>query len=137
MPPSGPSRHAGHLRQFGIWSHTDGEHHDVSGELRAVGELDDERGTILADGLGRAAESNVDAVGSDVEIEDPGHLRIQPRHQTVCPLDDRRFQPSGAKGLCHLQADVTASDDDGPSRIGIELLDDAIHVGDVAKHIDS
>ena len=119
--PERPGRHSGHLRQLGVGSHTDGEHDDVSGELRAVGELDDELGAVLTDRRGRTVETDVDAVGRDVEVEDPGHLRVQPRHQTVGPLDDRGFQASGAEGLGHLQADVTASDDDGPSRTGIEF----------------
>ncbi len=135
--PEWPDRHPGHLRQLGVGSHADGEHDDVGDQLRAVRELDQELRAPLADRLGRTAESDVDAVGRDVEVEDPGHLRVQPRHQTVCPLDDRGVQASGAEGLCHLQADVAASDDDGPGRIGIEFLDDAIHVGNVAQDIDS
>ena len=135
--PQRPGRHPGHLRQLGAGSHTDGEHDDVSGELRAVGELDNELRAPLPDRLGRTAQTDVDAVGRDVKVENPRHLRVQPRHQTVCPLDDRGVEASGTEGLCHFQADVAASDDDGPSRAGIELTDDAIHVGDVAQDVDS
>ena len=84
-------RHAGLAGQLDARLHADGKHDDVDDHARSVGEPDDERaGVVLVDRRGGGAESDVDTVGRDVEVEDAGHLGIEPRHQTVGALHHRR-----------------------------------------------
>jgi hypothetical protein len=74
-------------------------------------------------------------VGADVVVQDPGHLRVQPRHQPPGPLHHGGRQPAGPEGLGQLQPDVTAAHDDRALGVLVELGDDPVHVGDVAQHI--
>ncbi len=76
-------------------------------------------------------------MGADVVVQDPGHLRVQPRHQPLGPLDDGGLQPACPEGLGELQPDVAAADDDGARGVLVELGDDPVHVGGVAQHVDS
>ena len=69
--------------------------------------------------------------------QDPGHLGVEPRHEPLGPLDDGGPQPARPEGLGELQADVAAADDDGARGALLELGDDAVHVGDVAQHVDA
>ena len=76
-------------------------------------------------------------MGRDVEVEDPGHLGIEPWHEPIRSLDDGRFQPAGAKGLGHLQADVAAPDHDGREAAGVDIADYSIHIRDIAQDVDA
>ena len=81
------------------------------------------------------AEPQVHIVGGDVVVQDPGHLRVQPRHQPPGPLDDGRGQPAVPERLGELQPDVAAADDDRTGGTLVQLGDDPVHVGDVAQHV--
>ena len=74
-------------------------------------------------------------MGGDVVVQDPGHLRVQPRHQPFGPLDHGGCQPAGPERLGELQADVAAADDDRAGGVLVQLGDDPVHVGDVAQHV--
>ena len=84
---------------------------------------------------GGRAEPQVHLVRGDVVVQDPGHLRVQPRHQPFRPLHYGRGQPAVPERLGELQPDVAAADDDRAGGALVELGDDPVHVGDVAQHI--
>ena len=74
-------------------------------------------------------------MGADVVVQDPGHLRVQPRHQPPGPLHHGGRQPAGPERLGQLQADIAAADDDRAGGVLVQLGDDPVHVGDVAQHV--
>jgi hypothetical protein len=69
-------------------------HHDVGLDRRAVGEIDHEPVVAVANGLGRSVEAQIHVVGVDVEVQDAGHLVVEPRHQAGGALDHGRLQPA-------------------------------------------
>ena len=115
-----------------------GRHHDdVSLQRRAVGQIEHEPAVLSpANRRGGRAEPQVHIVGADVVVQDPCHLGVQPRHEPLGPLDDGGLQPARPEGLGELQPDVAAADDDGARGVLVQLGDDAVHVGDVAQHVD-
>lgn len=73
---------------------------------------------------------------ADVVVEDPGHLRVGPRHEPLGPLHHSGLQTPCPERLGQLQPDVAAADDDGARGAPLQVSDDVVHVRDVAQDVD-
>ena len=73
-------------------------------------------------------------MGADVVVQDPRHLRVQPRHQPLGPLHHGRRQPPRPERLSQLQADIAAADNDRARGVLVHLGDDPVHIGNVPQH---
>ena len=136
-PAARPDLDAGVPGQAHAGTRPGRHHYHVSLERRAVGQIDHQPAAVPAANCGGGgAEPQVHFVGADVVVQDPGHLRVQPRHQPLGPLHHGGRQPPGPERLGELQPDVTAADDDRARGALVQLGDDAVHVGDVAQHVD-
>ena len=135
-PAARPDLQAGVTGEVHVGTRPGRHHDDVGLHGGAVGQIDDQPVVRpVTDCRGRRAQPQVHLVGDDVVAQDPGHLRVQPRHQPLGPLDHGGGQPAVPERLGELQADVAAADDDRAGGALVELGDDPVHVGDVAQHV--
>jgi hypothetical protein len=124
-------------RELGVRPHPGCHHDDVGVDRGAVGEVHGEAPPVATShGVGRRVQPNVHVVGVHVEVQDPRHLWIEPRHEPIAPLDDGGPQVSRPEGFGELEPDVAAADYDSARSALVDLRDDAVHIRDVPQHID-
>ncbi len=120
-----------HLGQTGIGHHTDGQHHEVSGQNAVGGEH-----RIVGEALRGRLQQNAHPVALHLCSHLLGHLMVERPHDLIGGLEQGHIPLPVTQCLDHLHTDVAAAHDHRPTGAGVHHGLDPVHVGQVAQGVD-
>ena len=104
----------GRFCQLGVWTHADGEDHDIGGERLAGDGLHVERAAVLLRKSGDAiVEYELDSMGGHMTFDKIGDLLVERAEQLIALLEEGDVETEVDEVLGHLEADESAADHDG------------------------